>query len=394
MKREDLHEDLTGVLEEICVNIGERPTGSKKNRELEDYARSYFEANGCDVKTQQFECIDWENRGAKLSFGGKELEVKPSYYTAACDLEAEYITVGTVAELERSNLQGRIAVLYDRLAVEQLMPKNFKFYNPKIHQKIIILLEEKAPSAIITVVADDTPIFEDGDFIIPSAYISRGEGEALLKGQGKIGLEIDTSRKNAAGANVIARINPDYKRKLVVTAHMDTKHGTPGALDNGTGVAILLLLSSIIIGENIDFTLELLLLNGEDYYSTPGQLKYMEEYITGNEEPFLVINCDGVGLKGSKTAVSFLKMSKSRELFIEKLISNREGVDLIEPWRTGDHMLFVRNGIPAVAITSKNLLELIEVIVHTEKDTIDVIDHDKIIKVIELIAEIIKTLEV
>ena len=394
MNRENIEKALKMLLEEICITIGERPTGSKNNRQLENFARSYFEARGCEVETQKFKCIDWENRGAKLFFAGKELNVRPSYYSTACNLEAEYITLRTVAELGTSNLQGRIAVLHDELTEEQLMPKGFTFYNPEEHQKIISLLEEKEPLAVITVVDDDTSIFEDGDFNIPSAYISREEGEAILQGEGKVKLEINTRRKDARGANLIARINPAKNKKLVVTAHLDTKYGTPGALDNGTGVAILLLLSSLIKPEEIDFLLELLLLNGEDYYSTPGQLKYREEYITGNEETFLVINCDGVGLKESKTAVSFLGLSKNREAFFEKLISKREGIDLIEPWEMGDHMLFVRKGIPALTITSKEILRLIDVIAHTERDSLDIVDYDEVIKAVELVAEVVKAVRV
>ncbi len=393
MDRGNIYEEVERVLKEVCVNIGERPTGSKKNRQLEDYARLYFVGNGFDVETQQFECINWENRGANLYIAGKELDVKPSYYTTACSLEAEYITLGSDAELERSNLKNRIAVLYDELTAEQLMPKGFAFYNPIEHQKTISFLEEKEPSAIITVVHDNTSIFEDGDFDIPSAYVTEEEGDVLLKGKGKISLEINTSRRDAGGANLIARINPDKNKKLVVTAHIDTKHGTPGALDNGTGVVILLLLSSIIKPEDIDFSLELLLLNGEDYYSTPGQLKYLEEYIIGDKKTFLAINCDGIGLKDSKTAVSFLELSKSRKVLLEKLISKREGVDLIEPWEMGDHMLFVMNGIPAVTITSKEIFKSFDEIVHTERDSIDIIDRDKIIKVINFIAEFITNVE-
>ena len=393
MKRENIYEDVGKVLQEVCLNIGERPTGSHNNRQLEDYARSYFEANGYDVETQRFKCMDWENKGAKLFYAGEELEVKPSYYSTACDLEAEFTALSSLAELEKCDLQGRIAVLYDELTGEQLMPKNFTFYNPKEHQKIISLLEEKAPLAIITVVDDDNSIFEDGDFNIPSVYISREEGEVILQGEGKIKLEINTTRKEARGANLMARINPDYKKKLVVTAHMDTKHGTPGALDNGTGVVILLLLSSIIKPEDIDFSLELLLLNGEDYYSTPGQLKYLEEYIIGDKETFLAINCDGIGLKNSKTAVSLLELNKSRKALLEKLIAKWKGIELIEPWEMGDHMLFVMNGIPAATITSKKILQAINEIVHTERDSIDIIDRDEIIKVINFIAEMIINME-
>ena len=47
----------------------------------------------------------------------------------------------------------------------------------------------------------------------------------------------------------------------------------------------------------IDYCLELLLLNGEDYYSTPGQMEYMEEYLGEDNNIILAINCDGMSKK-------------------------------------------------------------------------------------------------
>ncbi|MGM0414205.1 MAG: M28 family metallopeptidase, partial [Bacillota bacterium] len=311
------------------------------------------------------------------------------YYSKACELEAEFVKLTTIEELAKSDLQDKIAVLSGELTEEQLMPKSFTFYNPERHQRIISLLEQKAPQAIITVVDNDTSVFEDGDFQIPSAYISKAEGQKLLNGQGRVGLNINTTRKDSRGANLIARINPAAEKKLVITAHMDTKYGTPGALDDGTGIAILLLLSSIIKPDDIDFTLELLLLNGEDYYSTPGQLKYMEEYIEGNESTFLVINCDGVGLKDSKTAIAFMELAAARQNLVKDLISAEAEFELIEPWEMGDHMLFVMHGIPAITFTSKEILNLIDEIAHTEKDAINLIDYCKVMKVIEFIADIV-----
>lgn len=389
MKNEQLLEELKKVLNHICIKIGERPTGSKSNRELESYASSYFEGNGYIVESQEFDCIDWENQGARLIFNDQELKAKPSYYSKACELEAEFVKLTTIEELAKSDLQDKIAVLSGELTEEQLMPKSFTFYNPERHQRIISLLEQKAPQAIITVVDNDTSVFEDGDFQIPSAYISKAEGQKLLNGQGRVGLNINTTRKDSRGANLIARINPAAEKKLVITAHMDTKYGTPGALDDGTGIAILLLLSSIIKPDDIDYTLELLLLNGEDYYSTPGQLKYMEEYIEGNESTFLVINCDGVGLKDSKTAIAFMELAAARQNLVKDLISAEAEFELIEPWEMGDHMLFVMHGIPAITFTSKEILNLIDEIAHTEKDAINLIDYCKVMKVIELIADIV-----
>ena len=388
MKRDLLKKEIKKILNHITVNIGERPTGSKSNRKVEIFARTYFENNDYITESQKFQCIDWINKGAELIFKGKKLTVKPSYYTTGCDLEAGYTVLSTVTELEKSHLQKKIAVLTGELTQEQLMPKSFPFYNPESHQRIIRLLEEKRPLAVLTVVDNDTSVFEDGDFDIPTAYITKEAGQELLNDQDKIKLKIDAKRQESKGANLIARINPDAEKKLVITAHMDTKYGTPGALDNGTGITILLLLSSMIRPEDINYCLELLLLNGEDYYSIPGQLKYMEENIVDDESIFLVINCDGVGLKDSKTAISFMELDEFKQELIAPFLTDQSEIELIEPWEMGDHMLFVMHGIPAITFTSKKILNLIDEIAHTEKDAIDIIDYRRVLEVIELITEL------
>ena len=38
----------------------------------------------------------------------------------------------------------------EAISAEQLMPKNFVFYNPEHHQKTIALLESRKPAGIIT----------------------------------------------------------------------------------------------------------------------------------------------------------------------------------------------------------------------------------------------------
>jgi hypothetical protein len=45
------------------------------------------------------------------------------------------------------------------------------------------------------------------------------------------------------------------------------------------------------------------------------------------------------------------------------------GMEMIEPWYQGDHMIFVTQGVPALTLTSSDIFSLIDTVVHTEKDT-------------------------
>ena len=390
MQNHELFTKLDEILNYISVEIGERLTGSENNKKVEAYVENYFKNQGYDVELQQFDCLDFKTADAELTFKDETIPVKPSYYTTGCSVTGEYVKIETVEELKRSDLTDKIAVLHGDLTKEQIMPKNFPFYNPEKHQEIVQILEEKNPAAIVTIVEKDGSIFEDGDFAIPSVYVSKNEGEVLLKNNGEIKLVINAAKEDSHGANVIARLNPKKRRKLVVTAHMDTKTGTPGALDNATGIAILLLLSHLIKPEDIDFCLELLLLNGEDYYSIPGQLAYMETYLQKPEDILLAINCDGVGLKKSSTAVFLTECDSATEGLLNPIILNSTGMDFIAPWFQGDHMLFALKHIPTIAFTSSGIFQILETIIHTEKDTVNLVDDEKVIKVVRVIEEIIK----
>jgi aminopeptidase YwaD len=387
-------EELQSVLEIVVLEFGERLTGSLKNKEIAEYAKSYFKKNGYSVEEQIFSCIDWNEKGVELVCDGKKLSAEASYYSRGCQVEAEYVKLSTIDDLEKSFLENKIAVLFGELTAEQIMPKSFAFYNPEHHQKIINLLEKKNPAAIITVVDNDTSVFEDGDFDIPSVYVSKDVGKRIFKSESKIALTIKAERIPSTGSNIIARINENIDKKIVITAHLDTKYGTPGALDNGTGITILLLLSKLIKPETIDCCLELLLLNGEDYYSTPGQIKYMEEYLAKDNNIILAVNCDGVGLKNSKTATAKMGLQEENEMIINQLIAQREEFEIIDPWVEGDHMLFQMNNIATIALTSKNIFEMIDNIIHTEEDKLELVDYNKVNEAINFLEDLIKNYKV
>jgi len=377
-------------MQKICLEYGERLTGSESNQKLADYTAEYFEHASYQVERQKFSCIDWKAGEVELISDGVQFSAEASYYTLGCDLEADLTVLKTIEELEKADLKEKVAVLDGSLSSERLMPKSFTFYNPEHHQKIISLLEEKRPAAVIAAVDDANSIFEDGDFDIPSIYISREEAELLYKGSNKVKLRIDAERKSSYGENIAAGINLDKDEKIVLTAHLDTKSGTAGALDNAAGISVLLMLAQLIKADDIPYSLELLLLNGEDYYSLPGQMKYLNEHLHKDNNIILAVNIDGVGLKESSTALSSFELGDKADSLINRLLKERKGFELTDPWPEGDHMLFVVNDIPAVAFTSKDIFEIIDTIIHTEKDNLEMIDYQKVEEVIYFIEDFLK----
>lgn len=380
---------------ELAVNIGERPTGSTANQRAENYISQIFTQNEFQVELQEFNCIDWEENVATLKVGGTAVDVEPSPYSLPCDVQAGIEVLQNILQLENADLAGKIALLCGELTQESLMPKNFRFYNPEHHQRIINLLEEKSPEAVLTTSLNDkhlVPIFEDGDFNIPSAVFSANDGDVIAQSNLPVHLRIDSRRKNSKGANVIARKNQTSNSKLVVTAHFDTKPGTPGALDNAVGVAVLLTLSEILKDAAlVDVGIELVAFNGEDYFSIPGQMAYLDTYNSEFNQIKLAINCDGLGLKNSKTGISFMECPEKCVDQIESISQSFQDIEKLPPWHQGDHMLFASAKVPTLAITSTGIFELMDTIIHTKHDRPHLVDSELILEVCLFLQEIISS---
>jgi hypothetical protein len=60
-----------------------------------------------------------------------------------------------------------------------------------------------------------------------------------------------------------------------------------------------------------------------------------------------------------------------------------------EQWFQGDHMIFVPNKVPAMAITSNNLFEILTEIAHTPKDIPEIVDISKLTDVAEALQDLV-----
>ena len=133
----------------LCNQISDRSVGSEGNRVATRYFETITASLGWNTVVDEFEAMDWMDGGASLTSDTDRFQVYASPYSLECKVEEELIGVSSVVELERARMTGKILLLHGDIAKEQLMPKNFVFYNPEEHQQIIALLEKGEPRAII-----------------------------------------------------------------------------------------------------------------------------------------------------------------------------------------------------------------------------------------------------
>lgn len=390
-------------LQFLCEETGGRSVGSEGNRKAAEYIGRTFSSAGWAVHSSPFECLDWKNEGCNLRAGGIEFEAMVSPYSNGGRWVAPLVVAGSPAELESQSLSGKVVLLHGELTRGQWIPKNFPFYQNELQQRWIALLEQKAPLAIITATGKDPqaaggiypfPLIEDGDFDIPSVYMTDKAGERLAEMAGQlVELEILAQRIPSQGCNIRAVLPGKDPRRLVCFAHFDAKLGTPGALDNASGVAILLLLAEMLPGRNLDWSVELTALNGEDYYSNPGEVVWLKENQGRFSEIGLGMNFDLVGFREGRTAYSLYQLPEMLEALIRTRFGQFEGLMEGEGWVQSDHSLFVFNGVPAVAFTSEKMADLMQSVVHTDRDTPALVEPGRVVETALSVADLVQHLE-
>jgi aminopeptidase YwaD len=387
MPHADLAATANTYLDRLCTRIDSRRVGSAGNRAATGFFAETAASFGFEVTTPSFDCIDLSLGTASLTIDGSPFAVRPSPYSLGCDVQAALVAVSTLDELERIDCTDTILLLHGEIAREQIMPKNFVFYNPEHHRRIVALLEEKRPAAIVAAPAPNPdvvgalypyPLFEDGDFDIPSVYMTAREGERLARRTGRHAhLQSQASRIPSTGCSVIAR-RGDSARRIVVCAHIDAKVGTPGALDDAAGTVTLLLLAQLLSSWKSGLAVEIVALNGEDYYAVPGQMRYLADNEGKLDTIDLAVNLDDLGYRTGRTSYSLYECPEPLAEAVRCALGREPELFEGPQWFQGDHMIFAMNGRPAVAITTEHLGEVMRDVVHTRRDRPELVDCTKL----------------
>jgi aminopeptidase YwaD len=390
-------------LDSLCRDHPHRQVGGPGNHAATAYFAGIARKYGFSVEEPQFNCLDWKSGVRRLAAGKEEYDFVISDYSLGCDVKATLVVVSTMQELEAVDAAGKILLVKGELTAEQLMPKNFTFYNPDHHQRIIALFEQKAPAAIIGATGHNPelagaiypfPLIEDGDFNIPAAHMKDVDGERLAMHAGEtVELSMDAHRDSTTGTQVLAQKGSGSERRLVFSAHIDSKATTPGALDNATGATVLLLLAELLRDYHGNVPVELVPFNGEDNYSVAGQKLYLARNEGRLGDIRLNVNLDGLGWRGSPTAYSFYECPDPLTAELRKVFGRYP--ELVEgtAWPQGDHMIFAMSGVPAVAITTEKFAELEHDIAHTEKDVPELVDPAKLAKTAQALHDLVTILD-
>ena len=380
-------------LEHLCVEIGPRPVGSRANQAAADYVCRVFEACGLKLEVQEFACPLWEVESTRLEFGEERLVARANAFSPACDVVAEAAAVGTLAELEAAELSGCIAILHGDLTKGTGLSCRHAFYFPERDQQVLALLEAKRPAALVTVNqklgASFEPLMRDWEIPVPSATVPAEVGLALLRQVGRpLHLRIDCRRWPGRFANVVARKEGPRPERIALCAHLDTVDSTPGAADNGAGVAVLLALAESLAAEELSLGLEWVVVNGEENGGL-GDLEYLCRRGDELGSMLALVNVDGVGEYVGTSSAAVMGGSPALDQQVVACLARYPGMVRVDPWYESDHTAFLGRGVPCIPLSTAGGANT----GHTLADTVDWISPAKLGELIGFIGELVRSLQ-
>jgi Zn-dependent M28 family amino/carboxypeptidase len=209
---------------------------------------------------------------------------------------------------------------------------------------------------------------------------------------------------------------------ILVGAHYDSVRGSPGANDNGTGVASLLEIAALLKNRDLQRTVRFVAFTNEEppFFLTRkmGSRIYARRSRQRGENIVAMLSLETMGYYSevedsqnypfpfglfyphTANFIGFVGNLGSRHLVKKALTAFRRNTQFPSEgtaapgWLTGigwsDHWSFWREGFPAIMITDTALFRY--GFYHTDYDTPDRIDYDRLARVTEGVAKVIAEL--
>lgn len=370
-------------LEHLSVAIGERHLGSSGEVAAQHYLAEQFRAYGYEVAQEAFDTPGWRFRSHQLNTSDGE-----TIDSAACFFSPG----GTVSAPLHLYTAGRSTP--DQFAGKIAFAGNYDFQAVSDTNELAEQLEEAGALAfIINSPYNDTystkVVRSPKLKRMPVVTLSQRAALRLAREEGRIvHLSVDAETFPHQSANVVARYRPAISagRKLIIGAHYDTAPGIPGAVDNASGIAVLLHLAKALRAQLADWEVDFVAFGGEEYGGPGygiGGYAYYHQHAT---EPIRAMICiDGVG---SYLAQQEIRVGRSRSLKRIAAITAKETTTsqaIISPFKRGsDQGIFDLHDIPTAWFCESGPSNGVRHFpLHSPQDTLDVIDFPKLAAVAE-----------
>ncbi|MCG8543589.1 MAG: M28 family peptidase [Alphaproteobacteria bacterium] len=383
--------DLWADFQAIC-HFGGRFVGSESEKAAVDWLKSRVAALTGQAPEPFAVAYDgWHRVSQRL----ERLTPKPelldchalvwSPSTPAGGLEAEVVDLGrgTLEEIEKrgDEIRGRIPLVrHEYMFATDTVHRRRKYDAARAAGAIGFLIASHLPGRLLVTGSSGRHRPED----VPAAGITLESANALAPADGqlpRVRLSIETGQREATAESLILDMPGQTPEWVVLSAHIDGHPLGQSAMDNATGLAVVLSVAAALAPHMPAMTrgLRLCLFNLEEW-GLAGSAEYLDRMPADDRAAIaLNINLDSVG--GDRTLTALTSEFPKLESFLRDAASD-VGVDLgfhLPTMRNSDHYNFARHGIPAFRLVAGfNDRESALRYVLTPSDTVAAVHQDEL----------------
>ncbi|QLG61292.1 M28 family peptidase [Halorarum salinum] len=335
--------------------IGNRMGGSEgEARAAELVAEAFRDAGLRRVREQPFEVNEWRRGHTDLELvspDDRTFEAVALPYCPAGAVRGELVDVGygTPAEIDEVDVEGRVAV------ASTTTPSGGRFVHRM--EKYGYAADAGAVGFVfVNHVPGQLPPTGSLTFgeeaSIPAVGVSKETGAWLseyAEADGEVELTVVAETVPGESRNVLGQVGPDTDETVLVLAHYDAHDVAEGALDNGCGIATMLVAARVLAATDLDLGVRFAAVGCEET-----GLLGSEHLAAGTDFDSVkaVVNLDGAGRFRDLVAMSHASAATAG---VARRLSEatRHPIEVREePHPFSDQWPFVRAGVPALQLHS------------------------------------------
>jgi len=396
----DSLKEIEKHLRTLTVDIGCRVAGSRAEKKAADYVEHHFLRLGLAAGQLRFRFPDYLPRSCRLEVvagrGTRRItSARPMSYTpdspgGGVTGDLVFLQTGTKHDLEQPGLKGKVGLLLGSL---NLKSPAYRRRLMKTGLKALVVVDHRTEYRTpIAVGAAPQWMLDFGLPVVGVPHLVAVDilKQGLLK-QGKTRLSVTTQGRRVASEsqNVWAEIpgrGNSAREVVLLTSHIDSVPGAPGANDNASGTVALMELARMLRQAKLNRTVRLVCFGVEERLSV-GSYLYATRQVQDANQIKVCINLDSIGAIAGEDIVT-LAGTPTLSKFVQKIYDARKhGASLVDEVVIYSDMFPLNMlGIPSVWCFRTGGKWAF----HTKLDNIENVSSQAILRTTNTIAEMVR----
>ena len=347
------------LLEALAYGIGPRPPGSTAMEEARQLLRGELRRIGCrQVRSEPLPVLAWHNGTASvqpLAPHRPPLQALQHVHSSPGDVEAALLRAGSAQSADLRKL-GR------RIKGSALLVHGHEISGGKLdplHRRVTSAVDLGAAAVVVMSMYPGTgPAAElmglEAPLPVPVVGLAHEEATELAAAATMTDLRVrvKASGRSVPGqcANLVAQLGAGRRdaEQIILSAHLDSHYPSAGALDNLSGVVVLLEMVRALAPHRRSFSrqLRVALFTGEEY-GFAGSKAYATKHADELDRVRLVFNMDNL-YRGTAHGVAVMWAPRLRDYMDAALRRTGRQVDVRDHFcMSSDYLPFMLAGIPA-----------------------------------------------